>query len=206
MTFGTHLSRLFASLTLLGSLILVPNLGFAQETTDDPYGTSDASESSSSSSASTGAASPATSVESGYQSILKNGLIFGNICANARENGVADTCECRATGNCSLGEVLQVAVNITYLILGISGSIALLMFFWGGLQWVTSQGDSKRVEAGKDTIKHATIGLVIIFGAYAFINFIIATLAGQLPGATIEETISNVSKKKVDSGEVFNSQ
>ena len=49
----------------------------------------------------------------------------------------------------------------------IVGSIALLMFIWGGIVWMTSQGEKARVEKGQKTLAWAVIGLAVIFVAYA---------------------------------------
>ncbi len=84
-------------------------------------------------------------------------------------------------------------MNISTVILGLSGSIVLLMFFYGGLMWVIAAGNPKRIEEGKQTMVRAVIGLAIIFGAYAIVNFIIAGIAGKTPGTTIEDTINTVS-------------
>jgi hypothetical protein len=127
------------------------------------------------------------------------GLIFANICDSpAPPEGGADTCACRDTGQCDLDDVLQVFVNVTIFILGISGSVILLMFVYGGFLWITSRGDAKRIEKGKDTITHAVIGFAIIVLSYSMINFLIAALAGDAPGETIEETIENAADKNPD--------
>lgn len=127
------------------------------------------------------------------------GLIFANICSSPPPpEGVQDTCTCRGTGQCSLDEVMQVFVNITIFILGISGSVILLMFVYGGFLWVTSRGEAKRVEKGKDTITQAVIGFAIIIMAYSMINFLVAALAGDAPGETLEETVQNAGDKTSD--------
>jgi len=58
-------------------------------------------------------------------------------------------------------------------ILGVVGSLALVMFIYGGLTWMTSAGGAEKVKKGKDILVWATIGLVIIFSAYALVNFVI---------------------------------
>ncbi len=60
--------------------------------------------------------------------------------------------------------------------LGISGSVALLMFIWGGLQWLTSGGSPERIQKGKNTIVWAVLGLVLIFGSYAILNFVLGAI------------------------------
>lgn len=62
--------------------------------------------------------------------------------------------------------------------LGISGSVALLMFIWGGLQWLTSGGSPERIQKGKNTIVWAVLGLVLIFGSYAILNFVLGAILG----------------------------
>lgn len=57
-------------------------------------------------------------------------------------------------------------------ILGLSGSIALLMFVYGGLVYLTAQGESERIQRAKNTLIWATLGLAIIFGSYAFLSYV----------------------------------
>jgi hypothetical protein len=127
----------------------------------------------------------AQSVSQGYSSIMSQGLIFGNICSSA-----STPCPCRDSGKCELSDMLQIFVNISIGILAICGSVALLMFFYGGFTWVTSMGNAKKIEQGKEIIVRAVIGLAIIFGAYAFVNFLIAAISGTTPGDTIEQTVN----------------
>ena len=57
-------------------------------------------------------------------------------------------------------------------LLGVTGSIALFMMVWGGIVWMTSQGNTERLKKGKDTILWAVLGLTIIFLSYIIINFV----------------------------------
>jgi hypothetical protein len=54
-------------------------------------------------------------------------------------------------------------------VLGVIGAIALLMFVYGGVTWMTA-GDSKRVEDAKNIIKNSVIGLLLIFFSYNLIG------------------------------------
>ena len=58
-------------------------------------------------------------------------------------------------------------------VLGVVGSLALVMFVYGGLLWMTSAGSSDQVKKGKDIFIWATIGLVVIFSAYGLVRFVI---------------------------------
>lgn len=59
--------------------------------------------------------------------------------------------------------------------LGIVGSLALLMFIYGGFTWMLAAGNAEAVKRGKDIFIWATIGLVVIFSSYAIVNFIITS-------------------------------
>lgn len=123
------------------------------------------------------------------------GIIFSGICP-PNVNGEPAPCECRDSGTCSLDDVLQVFVNLSTFILGISGAAVLFVFVYGGFKWVFSRGDSKWITAGKDAITASVIGLCIIFGAYVAINFIVSgltTKSGSTPATTNLETTVNQS-------------
>ena len=66
--------------------------------------------------------------------------------------------------------------NIIQAILSIVGSLALLMFVYGGVIWITSFGDAKRVDKGKTIITWAVLGLAMIAAAYVLVNAVIQGL------------------------------
>lgn len=67
--------------------------------------------------------------------------------------------------------VLETFGNIAKLILGISGSLALLMFVWGGFTILSSGGVDTQITKGKTMIRNAVIGLLIIFTAGYLIDY-----------------------------------
>lgn len=66
--------------------------------------------------------------------------------------------------------------RIISAILGIVGSLALAMFIYGGFVWMTAAGSSEKVTKGRDIIIWATLGLVVIFSAYAMVKFVLTGL------------------------------
>lgn len=62
--------------------------------------------------------------------------------------------------------------------LGVVGSIALAIFVYGGFTWMVSGGNAEMVQRGKLTFFYATIGLIIIFSAYAIVKFLFTDLLG----------------------------
>lgn len=66
--------------------------------------------------------------------------------------------------------------QVTNTILYIVGIIAVIMLIIGGIKYVISGGDSKKVTDAKNTVLYAIIGLVIAFLAFAIVNFVISAL------------------------------
>ena len=58
-------------------------------------------------------------------------------------------------------------------IMGIVGSIALVMFIFGGLVWMLAAGNTERITRGKNILIWATVGLVVIFSSYAIVKFVL---------------------------------
>lgn len=68
--------------------------------------------------------------------------------------------------------------RVTRMIMGVSGSFALLMFVWGGFTWVTSGGNMEKVVKGKKIFTWSVIGLVVIYGSYVLLSIVFKALEG----------------------------
>ncbi len=75
------------------------------------------------------------------------------------------------------GGILGTAIVIMFIVAII---IALLWLILGGIKWITSGGDSSKVEGARNQIIAAVIGLVVVFLSYFILNFVL-TLFG-IPG------------------------
>jgi cbb3-type cytochrome oxidase subunit 3 len=62
--------------------------------------------------------------------------------------------------------------DVIGLVLSFVGVIFLILIIYGGITWMTAAGNEQAVEKAKTIIIQATIGLVIIFAAYALVNFV----------------------------------
>lgn len=67
---------------------------------------------------------------------------------------------------------IRLAFQIINYVFGIIGGIALLFFIYGGFTFILSQGNSDKVQHGKDIIFSAILGIVIAFSGYALIGFV----------------------------------
>lgn len=61
-------------------------------------------------------------------------------------------------------------------VLGIVGSIALIMFIFGGFTWMTSGGSAEKIKKGRDIIVWSAIGLAIIFASYGLVRFLLSAI------------------------------
>lgn len=79
---------------------------------------------------------------------------------------------CIKSGLCTPCDLIQVGVNGTEMMLGFSGVAVLGAFLYGGILWMTSYGNSKKVDSGKSAIKAAVIGMAIIFLSYSIVQLV----------------------------------
>ncbi len=61
--------------------------------------------------------------------------------------------------------VWTIVLNVMCMVLGIVGYLAVGLVMFGGIQYMTAQGDPGKVAKGKKTIINATIGLIITMTA-----------------------------------------
>lgn len=84
---------------------------------------------------------------------------FGNLCLQAS----------------NIGSTVGSITNLLFLVAGL---IALIYLIIGGIKWVTSEGDSKNVEAARNQIIAAALGLAVTFLSYLIINLLLQFLIG----------------------------
>ena len=115
--------------------------------------------------------------------------------------------DCGNTGDCTIDDIITVFNNVGNWILGVVGALVFLMYVWGGIQWLTSQGSPEKIGQGKKIIKTATIGLVIVFVANIAITTLEGTLRGSggLGGATVGKIYPACTKDTIDQECALNS-
>lgn len=74
-------------------------------------------------------------------------------------------------------------LNVVSMVLGIMGYLAIGFVIYGGIQYMTGQGDPQKVAKGKRTITNSVIGLVIVMSA----SIISGTIADIVSGASKED-------------------
>lgn len=58
------------------------------------------------------------------------------------------------------------------LLMQVIGTIALLMFVYGGLLWMVSAGNTEKTKKAMDIMLWAGLGVIVILSSYAIVNFV----------------------------------
>lgn len=74
------------------------------------------------------------------------------------------------------GDVTTTVVAVINGVIGVLGLVAVVVIIIGGVNYMTSSGDSGKVKKAKDTILYGLIGLVVCVLAFAIVNFVIANM------------------------------
>lgn len=89
---------------------------------------------------------------------------------------VSDSANCNtAAAEDNVNNVVKLAINLFSAIVGI---ISVVMIIVGGIRYITSGGDSGNVQAAKNTILYAVIGLVVVALAQVIVRFVLARFTG----------------------------
>ncbi|MBT4856648.1 hypothetical protein HON52_00470 [Candidatus Uhrbacteria bacterium] len=67
--------------------------------------------------------------------------------------------------------------------LSVSGTLALLMFIYAGMLWMTARGESAQVDKGKKIMVWAVLGIIVIASSYIITTAIFNALStGSVDG------------------------
>ena len=102
-----------------------------------------------------------------------------NPCAGA--TGIADTlCKLGGEGGGNIAKTIQ---NIVVFFVVLAVIIALLYLLYGGIKWITSRGEKDQVEAARNHIIAAIVGLIVVFLAIFIVTIVLSAFGlniGQL--------------------------
>lgn len=81
-----------------------------------------------------------------------------------------------ASGGVGVTGVISLVNQLIKFVLGFTGLLSLLAFIYGGILWMSSMGDPKKVDKGKQVMIWSVYGLAVIFASYG----IVLTLFGAM--------------------------
>lgn len=78
-----------------------------------------------------------------------------------------------------LGALIIRIINASLILVAV---VALGFLVYGGFRYITSRGDEQEVQAAKQTITYAIIGIVVIGIAAAIVTFVVGGVVGPPAG------------------------
>ena len=86
--------------------------------------------------------------------------------------------------------IIQWGLGFVFIFAAIA---ALLFLIWGGISWISSGGEKEKIEAARNKIVYAIIGLVVILASFFIVNTVgnlfgvnPLNFSGQCSGAPID--------------------
>lgn len=76
----------------------------------------------------------------------------------------------------SKASVTEVVLSVIQILIGITGTIFLIIIVYAGIKWMFSAGDSGAIKKSISLMKNAAIGLAIVAFSYAIVDFVINNL------------------------------
>ncbi|MDD5625639.1 MAG: pilin [Patescibacteria group bacterium] len=95
---------------------------------------------------------------------------------NCHVGGLINQPICACCGDCTTNDFLGLGLNIANIILKYLGVIALVLFIFGGIMWMTSAGSEEKVKKGKAIIMGAVVGMAIVLSAYVIVQMLMQSL------------------------------
>lgn len=69
--------------------------------------------------------------------------------------------------------------SIVTILLILAIILAIIFLIWGGIRWISSGGDKGKVEAARNNITAAIVGLIIALSAFFILNAVTYIVTGQ---------------------------
>lgn len=98
-------------------------------------------------------------------------------------NGTGFDKLCRITLS-DFGSILGLVIQLAFVIAVI---IALAFLIWGGIQWIVSGGDSKKVDGARNMIIGALVGLAVVFLSFFILNIVLGFFGISLSNLVIPD-------------------
>lgn len=106
-------------------------------------------------------------------------LVAAQTFAETAASGNIVLCPNKSKGCSGLSSDPAVIIsNVLNFLFILAAVVAVIFLIWGGVKWITAGGDKTKVQAARETIIGAIIGLVVAFAAFFIVNFVLKLLFG----------------------------
>jgi len=121
-----------------------------------------------------GSASAGWTCPNGYAPSLGYGV--DGTCACNSIFGAEDVNSIGTTTGLEDTTLPKIIGNIVKAVLGLFGIVATVIIVYGGVKWMTSQGDTNKIDSAKKLMIAGAIGMVLIISGYAITTFLIENI------------------------------
>lgn len=77
---------------------------------------------------------------------------------------------------CNLTTVPELVGRVTNALVYLVGALSIIMIVVGGIRYVISNGDPKKVADAKNTVTYAIVGIIVALLAFAIVKFVTGSL------------------------------
>ncbi len=113
----------------------------------------------------------------GFSGLISNSTYAKVRCPDGSQKDTLDQCytgvDIAGKDQIDLNGILGTIINV---IIGVVGFIAVVMMILGGINFITSQGDTAKVTKAKNTILYGVVGLIVAMLAFAIVNFVLSNV------------------------------
>ena len=90
--------------------------------------------------------------------------------------GPLPACSFSYKGCRDINDFLTFFINLGKTLFEVIGTFAFVMFIYGGFTMILSMGNAEKVKKGQEFLVAALVGIIIAFGAYLMIDFVLDAL------------------------------
>lgn len=109
--------------------------------------------------------------------IIASFFLFSNY--SLAQGGIIPVASGGGEGRYTLNDFMLTGIKISDLILGLVGSLSLLMFVIGGVLFMLSGGSSEKISKAKNILVASVVGLLIVFSSYLIIKFTLSSIGAK---------------------------
>jgi hypothetical protein len=103
-------------------------------------------------------------------------VLFFTIVNIGQAQSLVGSVNCAEKGDCHISDLVKIAIAATKIILGLTGTVTLIAFVYGGFLFLISAGSSERISSAKAVIKGAVVGMAIVFLSFTIITIVFKML------------------------------
>ena len=81
--------------------------------------------------------------------------------------------------------IVNIMVSIARFLTYVGVGLSVLFMVWGGIRYITSNGNEETATKAKQILINATIGLVVSIVAFTIVNILASLLQGNVAGSII---------------------